>query len=85
MAGLSTAKQYTRVRVPAYAPQKILLEKRKFKVFVIFTVHCQKRGNYWNTQLNSTSIRMKQLFYDFVQSFGEKIELKSKTLFKRLK
>ena len=46
VAGLSTAKQYTRVRVPAYAPQKILLEKRKFKVFVIFTVHCQKRGNY---------------------------------------
>ena len=32
VAGLSTAKQNTRVRVPAYAPQKVLLEKRKFKV-----------------------------------------------------
>ena len=30
VAELSNAKQYTRVRVPAYAPQKVLLEKRKF-------------------------------------------------------
>ena len=40
VAGLSTAKQYTRVRVPAYAPQKVSLEKRKFKVlyFLLSTV-----------------------------------------------
>ena len=38
VAGLSTDKQYTRVRVPAYAPQTVLLEKRKFKVF--FNFYC---------------------------------------------
>ena len=54
-----------------------------FFIFLLF--HCQKRGNYWNVQLNSTSIRMKQIFHDFVRSFEEKIGLKNKTLFKRLK
>ena len=54
-----------------------------FFIFLLF--HCQKRGNNWNVQLNSTSIRMKQIFHDFVRSFEEKIGLKNKTLFKRLK
>ena len=56
------------------AKQKVLPEKRKLKFFHFLLLHEFK-----------TSIRLKQSFHDFVQSFDEKIGLKSKTLFKRLK
>ena len=66
--------------------QKILPEKRKLKRLQLFTVQLSKKRKVlrYSAELR-TSIRMKQIFYDFVRSFEEKSGLKSKTLFKRLK
>ena len=35
------------------AKQKILPKKQKLKFFIFLLFHCQKRGNYQNTQLSS--------------------------------
>ena len=68
------------------AKQKILPEKRKLKFFQFFTVPLSKKRKLPKYSAEfKTSIRVKQSFNNFVQSFDEKIGLKSKTLFKRLK
>ena len=52
--------------------QKILPEKRKLKCFHFLLFHCQKRGKTKYSAELKTSIRLKQSFHDFVQSFGWK-------------
>ena len=65
---------------------KTLPEKRKLKFFRFFTVPLSKKRKLpkYSGEFK-TSIRVKQSFHDFVQSFDGKIGLKSQTFFKRLK
>ena len=68
------------------AKQKILPEKRKIKFFIFFAVPLSKKRKLPKYSAEfKTSIRLKESFHDFVQSFDDKIGLKSRTLLKRLK
>ena len=61
-------------------------EKHKFNFLQLFTFPLSKKRKLMNYSAEfKTSIRMKQIFYDFVRNFGGKTGLKSKILFKRLK
>ena len=65
---------------------KILPEKLKIKFFQFFTVPLWKKRKLPKYSADfKTSIRVKQSFHDFVQSFDEKNGLKSETFFKQLK
>ena len=61
-------------------------EKRNNKFLQLVTVPLSKKRKLLKYSAEfKTSIKMEQIFHDFVQISEEKIGLKSKTLFKRLK
>ena len=86
---LPPATRQTGVRFPADAKQqskKLCRKSANLTFFGFITTPLSKKRKLLKYSAEfKTSTRLKQSFHGFVQSFDEKVGLKSKTLFRRLK